>query len=236
MLRAINYCGLRMEYELAKKDIKNINIRIKRNGKIAVSAPKGISPKKVDSFVEKKADWIFQKLSDMEKLRESMPDDKFYDGKTLFFLGKEYKVRLVKGDDFSVELAEREIIIAYSDEEKLKEKYLHWLEEQAKPVFEGSITRMLELASDYNIKRPEMYIRNMTSRWGSCNKRTGRIGINVQLIKADEDCIDQVVLHELVHFVAFDHSERFYNVLSELMPDWRDRKKRLETQYTDGIA
>ncbi|MDD5944501.1 MAG: SprT family zinc-dependent metalloprotease [Clostridia bacterium] len=237
MLRAINYCGLRIEYEFVKKDIKNINIRITPEGSIAVSAPRNVPAKRVDAFVEEKAEWIFRKMADFEKSRESMPDRGFYDGKTLYYLGQEYRLTLTEGRRFSVQRTEDEISVtaADGDEERLRKKYINWLTEEARPVFEDSVTKMLEKVKEYNVERPEIYIRNMKSRWGSCNSQKKRIGLNVQLMKADTDCIDQVVLHELVHFICYDHSDRFYAVLDRLMPDWKERKNRLETQYKDGI-
>ncbi len=236
MLRAINYCGLRVEYEFVKKDIKNINIRITPEGNISVSAPVQMPANKVDNFVEEKAEWIFRKMADVEKRRESMPDDSLYDGKTLFFLGSEYTLRIVSGRKFDVKITGNEIIISsrYGDE-NLKGKYINWLSEKAAPVFDEELDKMMKLVSDYNIERPEIYIRNMKSRWGSCNDQKKRIGLNVQLIKADRECIDQVILHELVHFVHYDHSNKFYALLGGLMPDWRERKERLETKYNDGI-
>ncbi|MEA4972315.1 hypothetical protein SDC9_96764 [bioreactor metagenome] len=236
MFRSINYCGLRMEYEYIPKDIKNINIRITRDGEISVSAPLDTKPKLVDNFVEEKAEWIFRKMADFEKAREAMPDDGFYEGKTVFILGKEYTLSFDRAKKFDVKIESGEIIILsrYGDD-NLKPKYLDWLAGIAKPVFEDSLTRMLYLAKDYNIKRPEIYIRNMSSRWGSCNIGKHRIGLNVQLMKKDLKCIDQVVLHEVAHFVSPDHSERFYDVLDNLMPDWKDRKNELETKWVDGI-
>ncbi len=236
MLRAINYCGLRMEYDFTKKNIKNINIRITPEGKISVSAPVGVPLGRVDSFVEEKAEWIFRKMADIEKKRENMPDEELYSGKKVYFLGKEYTLVLEKGRKFEVEKAGDKIIV-YSREgdDNLKPKYISWLTEQAKPVFEHSLARMLLLASEFKIERPEFYIRNMKSRWGSCNKEKKRIGLNVQMIKADIKCIDQVVLHELAHFVSYDHSDRFYAVMDRLMPDWKERKEELENNYLDGI-
>ncbi|MCD8037198.1 MAG: M48 family metallopeptidase [Clostridiales bacterium] len=236
MLRAIEYCGLRMEYEFTKKDIKNINIRITADGGISVSAPAGLSPKYVDSFVQDRAEWIFRKLADVEKRREGMPDDGFYDGKTLYYLGNEYTLRLAKGRKFEVKKTANEIIVSSrAGDDNLKPKYISWLNDEAKPVFEDSLTRMLDKAGKYNIERPEIYVRNMKSRWGSCSNTKKRIGLNVQLMKADVDCIDQVVAHELAHFVVFDHSAEFYQVLSDIMPDWKERKDRLEKMYKDGI-
>lgn len=236
MLRSINYCGLRVEYELVKKDIKNINIRITQDGSISVSAPSQIPVNKVDSFVEEKAEWIFRKMADVEKRRENMPDSSLYDGKVLYFLGKEYTLSIISGKKFSVDMTENEIIISsrYGDE-NLKAKYIGWLSEKAEPIFKESLNDMMKLMADYNIEKPEIYIRNMKSRWGSCNNQKKRIGLNVQLIKADRRCIDQVVLHELIHFIHYDHGSKFYALLGELMPDWKERKEALEMLYNDGI-
>ena len=218
MLRAINYCGLRIEYRLSKKDVKNINIRITPEGDISVSAPSRMQVKEVDSFVE------------------NMPDGDMYDGKILYYLGNEYELRLESGGKFEVDITGDEIIVSSREnDDNIKPKYINWLINQAKSIFEDSLTRMLELAKEYNIDRPEIYIRNMKSRWGSCNNQKKRIGLNVQLIKSDIKCIDQVVLHELAHFVSYDHSDKFYAVLNKLMPDWKERKEILETKYNDGI-
>ena len=88
---------------------------------------------------------------------------------------------------------------------------------------------------DYNIERPEIYVRNMTTRWGSCIPSKKRIGLNLQLIKADERCIEQVILHELIHFIHPNHSKNFYFILTQIMPDWKDRKNDLDTKFKDGI-
>lgn len=236
MIRFINYCGLRMEYEYIPKDIKNINIRITKDGEISVSAPLKTKPKLVDSFVEEKAEWIFRKMADFEKAKETMPDDGFYDGKTAFILGDEYIIKLDRGKKFDVKIEGKEILVysRYGDD-NLKPKYLDWLSELASPVFEDSLNRMLVIAKEYNIHKPEIYIRNMSSRWGSCNTSKHRIGLNVQLIKKDITCIDQVVLHEVAHFISPDHSSKFYAVLDKLMPDWKERKNDLETKWIDGI-
>ena len=165
-----------------------------------------------------------------------MPDGDMYDGKILYYLGNEYELRLESGGKFEVDITGDEIIVSSREnDDNIKPKYINWLINQAKPIFEDSLTRMLELAEEYNIDRPEIYIRNMKSRWGSCNNQKKRIGLNVQLIKSDIKCIDQVVLHELAHFVSYDHSDKFYAVLNKLMPDCKERKEILETKYNDGI-
>ena len=236
MLRSISYCGLRMEYSLIKKDVKNINIRITEDGEITVSAPIRVAAKVIDEYVESKAEWIFRKMADVERRRECLPDDGFYEGKTLYYLGNEYVLRLEKGRKFEVEMTDDEIIVYSRDgDENLKPKYINWLMEKAQPVFEDSIERMMELVKEYNIEKPEFYIRNMKSRWGSCNNDKKRIGLNVQLMKADTECIDKVVLHELIHFICFDHSSNFYAIMDKSMPDWKERKIVLDQDVVHGL-
>ena len=75
----------------------------------------------------------------------------------------------------------------------------------------------------------------MSTRWGSCNRELKKINLNLQLIKADEKCIEQVILHEIVHLKIGGHGEDFYAELGRFMPDWKDRKNRLEKMYKDGI-
>ena len=71
---------------------------------------------------------------------------------------------------------------------------------------------------------PEIKLRRMTSRWGSCRPKTGVLTFNTGLIHADEACIEYVVTHEFCHFIHPDHSPAFHALMTRLMPDWRERK------------
>jgi predicted metal-dependent hydrolase len=73
-------------------------------------------------------------------------------------------------------------------------------------------------------------IREMKTRWGSCNPSRGYINLNLKLIEKPTECIEYVIFHELAHLVHTDHSAKFYNYLSLFMPDWEKRKGRLEGQ------
>lgn len=78
--------------------------------------------------------------------------------------------------------------------------------------------RIYPLVKEYHIARPEIKIRNMKSIWGSCTTTGSTIRLNLQLLKADEACIEQVVLHELLHFRYPNHGKSFYDLLGQLMP------------------
>jgi len=77
----------------------------------------------------------------------------------------------------------------------------------------------------------ELRIRHMKSRWGSCSVSRA-ILLNTELVKAPVHCIDYVIAHELCHFKYRKHGDQFYRFLGKLMPDWQDRKRRLERVET----
>jgi predicted metal-dependent hydrolase len=102
-----------------------------------------------------------------------------------------------------------------------------WLRERSRQRFERSVTECSERLRRYGVARPELRLRRMKKRWGSCTPR-GVIHLNPQLIKAPSHCIDYVVMHELCHLKHPHHGSAFYELLRRLMPDWERRKRRLE--------
>ena len=236
---SFDYSGIPVEYTLFRKDVKNINIRINRNGEIHVSAPKRVLLKEVDDFVKKKGDWIIRVLAEMEQDSITKPESRLYDGKTLYLLGFGYRLVLERADKNKFSFTEDSIVFStphIDDEDRLKKIYMDFLMTIAKDVFASVLDNVIEMTGrEYCDERPALSIKNMSTRWGSCNRELKKINLNLQLIKADEKCIEQVVLHELVHLKVGGHGEDFYAELDRFMPDWKERKDRLEKMYKDGI-
>ncbi|MBR4015998.1 MAG: M48 family metallopeptidase [Anaerotignum sp.] len=232
----VSYEGIEIEYELLRKDVKYINLRVNKQGKVVVSAGKRVPLSVIEEFVQSKAFWIITHLAEIEKLRSQMPDVGLFDGKTLYYLGKPYRLLLERGlAEIRLEKGEIHMSSPKVNSEELRQEYLSWLKRQAAEKFEEIMNRIFPLVEEYNIVRPKISIRNMRSIWGSCTTGGDRIRLNLQLMKADEECIEQVILHELLHFPYPNHGEAFYAAMTRLMPDWKERKQRLETKYKDGI-
>ena len=104
-----------------------------------------------------------------------------------------------------------------------------WYKSRAKEVFARRLDVLLEQAL-WVQERPPIRILTMQTQWGSCSPN-GRITLNPHLVKAPRDCIDYVILHELCHIAEHNHSDRFYRLLSQTMPNWEITKERL-----DGLA
>ncbi|MGN0136046.1 SprT-like domain-containing protein [Anaerotignum sp.] len=232
----IQYEGIEIEYELTRKNVKYINLRVNKYGKVVVSAGKNVPFAVIDEFVQSKAFWIITHLAEIEKIKNGLPDGSMYDGKTVYYLGKPYRLTLERGD--SRIYLEGDNIFLFSPkmiDNVLKEEYLAWLQARAGEKFEEIMDRIYPMVKEYHIVRPEIKIRNMKSIWGSCTTTGKSIRLNLQLMKAEEACIEQVILHELLHFRYPNHGKSFYDLMDQLMPDWKERKEKLETKFKDGI-
>ena len=101
-----------------------------------------------------------------------------------------------------------------------------WYRERAGLYFHGQLTALVERLSWAPVV-PPFRLRFMKKRWGSCSAK-GTLSLNTHMIKAPEECVEYVLLHELCHLRQHNHSKRFYALLELHMPDWRERKARLE--------
>lgn len=233
------YKDNKIQYTLERKNIRRVNIRLKSDKKVYVSAPYNVPLDFIQNFVSSKSKWIFKNIADIEKRQNNKIDSDIYNNKTVFFMGNKFKVSIIKDLKNNIILDYENMYIniytAYDNSEYIKKLYLDWLEFNCNIVFKESVERMIELLSDYNIDFPKISVRNMKTRWGSCTPSKKSIRLNLQLIKADIKCIDQVVLHELVHFIYFNHSKDFYSVIKKYMPDYKERKYCLENNFKDGI-
>lgn len=233
---SIPFEGIEIEYELTRKNVKYINLRVNKYGKVAVSAGKHVPFEAIDEFVRSKASWIIMHLAEIEKIRSEMPDTSLNDGKMVFYLGKPYHLILEQGEK-RVYFEEGILNFCYPTLKPnlLKEAYLDWLKEEAEKKFEEIMDRIYPLVAEYYIKRPQIKVRNMKSIWGSCTTTGATIRLNLQLMKAEEECIEQVILHELLHFRYPNHGKSFYDLMGQLMPDWKERKEKLENNFKDGV-
>ena len=233
------YKDNKIQYILERKNIRRVNIRLKSDKKVFVSAPYNVPLDFIQNFVSSKSKWIFKNIADIEKRQNNKINSDIYNNKTVFFMGNKFKVNIIKDLKDNVILDYENMYIniytIYDNSEYVKNLYLSWLKFNCNIVFKESVERMIKLLCDYNIDFPKISVRNMKTRWGSCTPSKKSIRLNLQLIKSDIKCIDQVVLHELVHFIHFNHSKDFYSVMKKYMSDYKERKDCLENNFKDGI-
>lgn len=234
----INYEGIILEYNLVRKNVKNVNLRINHKQEIIVSANPSVPLKNIEIFIQSKAKWIIMHIAKAEQINQNTPDGNLYENKEVYILGKKYILHFKYGN-YNVEISGDNVIISIekdcADPEFIKNIYLGFLNKKAELVFNEALLDMLKKVEHLGVKKPSVYIRDMHTRWGSCIINKNKIGLNLQLIKAPKKCIDGVVLHELLHFAYPKHDNNFYSKLTTLMPDWKERKNLLESDFKDGI-
>lgn len=220
-------------YLLTRKSVKNVNLRIKPEGEVLVSANNSVSTDFIDAFIEKKQRYIFLVLSRYEekkKLFQAVPK-KYVSGESYDLLGKSLRLKVEANKEENVYTDGVYIFLKVKDKDDFRHKEImmsKWLKQYQTTVFEELLQEKYLLFEKYGVTYPILKIRNMTSRWGSCQPKKGIITLNSKLIEAPRNCIEYVILHELVHFIHPNHSRQFWDFVAMMMPDWKERKEELE--------
>lgn len=231
-MHSIYYGDNKIEFYIQRKDVKNINLTVKPNLEIMVSANKEVPLDYIKEFVYSKAKWIEGHLNYYQKnLSIDQGEKEYINGESFRYLGKQYRLKVFESLEEGVKYYRGYIHLYISNLNDIKKKEAlieEWYEIRSEIIFNDSLKRMHGLVKAYDIGIPKLDIRQMRSRWGSCYPEDNRIILNRSLIKAPKDCIDYVVLHELIHFKFEKHDGDFFRLLDILMPGWEEKKKILD--------
>ncbi|MFH1126661.1 MAG: SprT family zinc-dependent metalloprotease [archaeon] len=235
----ITYGRHKIEYTLTRKKVSNINLNLKPNLLVEVSANHDVPIEKIHEFVRKKASWI---LKNKEYFKKSFPEIKFereyISGETFKYLGRQYRLKVSESKEECVKCQRGFFNIFVKDKNDIVRKsqlLRQWYKEKSIRVFNDSLGRNYKLIKKYDIERPKIVTRLMKARWGSCIKNKKTILLNTKLIDAPKFCIDYVILHELIHFKYRNHDKTFYNMMDALMPDWKKRKDVLDLEVVKNL-
>lgn len=229
--------GAEIEYTLTRKNVKNINMRVDRDGNVKVSASNRVSGRYIDDFVLRHGDFIREsKERWAQRARHDMIPCGYADGSVFSLLGRDLTLRIIQKTDKKegVELRGREVFLFVKDAQDVhRREYLFnkWLREEQKSIFTETCRRIYPVFQPLGIPFPEIQVRSMKAKWGICRPIAGRITFNSRLAMAPQACIDYVAAHEFVHFIHADHSKNFYAVLEKIMPDWKKRRIFLNENY-----
>ncbi len=232
MIKKIVLNGIPIEYELQRKAVKNINLRIKADRTIFVSANTRVSEKIIEEFIESKKEYILNALARYEELAKYAPKPKQYvDGETFRIFGHDRRLIVVEGKKNKIESDESYITLTVKDSNDtvLKKKTMDkWLDSICKDTIQSLCDAIYPKFQKYGVAYPTVKYRNMISRWGSCQPKRCVLTFNYALVEAPISCVEYVIVHEFTHFLQPNHSKRFYQQLAMFMPDWEQRKKILE--------
>lgn len=143
--------------------------------------------------------------------------------------GKSFRIKKIKSDVNRVSYSEDELLIQYTNKDDIEYLYKRFLVKISKETFVDIVDMMSYRISRFNINKPKIIIRNMKSSWGICHPDKNSITLNSELVHYPIDFIEYVICHELIHMVEPNHSQAFYQILEEVMPDYKRRLDLIET-------
>ena len=228
--------GQKIVFHLERKPVKNLNLRIRRDGSVFVSARSTVPCAEIDRFVRNKSKYILAAIQKfVDAIRFNPQPKKYVSGETFYILGRSLRLKVSCAEKDSIVSDEAYIYLAVRNPSDcgLKSRIVRrFLDQRCQAVFAEVMDDLYPLVGKYGVKRPVLKVKTLEARWGSCLARKGNITLNRRLLAAPRCCIEYVVLHELCHFIHPNHSVKFYALLSALMPDWKERKKLLNLTMT----
>ena len=220
------------EYNLIRSKRKTIALQIK-DGAVEVRAPLKASKRDIDRFVASKEKWIENKLTKSLARLEKRENFTLNYGDTALYLGKEYPIIARTGDSVGFDDSAGEFYIPpHLSPENIKAAVVQIYKMLARRDLTNKVR---EFASQMDVKVASVKITGAKTRWGSCSARPAfaqsriyNINFSWRLIMADGATADYVVVHELAHIREMNHSARFWSIVENILPDYKQRQARLK--------
>ena len=217
-------CGYAIDVQ--RKDVKRLRLRVDQECNIKLTAPKRASDKEIEAFVDSNREWIEKSLI---KFKDSAGNaNQWYgDGGRIRVLGETYPVVENIGARLMCQMVDDTIILTTPEgcSYDKKEKFMR---EWYRDILDGIGPEMLsKLEAATGLHCSSYRTRYMKTKWGTCNYNTKQIWLSVRLAEKPIDCIEYVVLHELIHTAVPNHGPKFKAMMDKHMPDWKERKRIL---------
>lgn len=216
--------------QLKRSRRKTLGISVLPDGTLELVAPEHALLESILPRVEKRLAWIKTQRRTFREMNALRPALRFVNGATHRYLGRQYRLKIVKGEAQEVLLrgAFFQIVTPKADQNAVKQALEAWYRRQARLQFERRLAPWSEWCRQRHLPQPKLRLRRMPKRWGSA-LQDGTICLNPELIKAPSVCIDYVIAHEICHLKHPNHGKPFYSELGHIYLDWSSRKQRLES-------
>jgi predicted metal-dependent hydrolase len=226
----VSYGREKIEFSFCRTERKTLEIAVHPNQSVIVKAPLGVEPAELQRRVVRRARWIIRQRNFFRQFEPHTPARCYEGGETHLYLGKHYRLKIAAGQKDEVKLVKGYFEVqvkGHISSEKIKCLLDGWYAKMAKNKFRECLDRCWLYFDKQGLPQPIMQIRQLKKRWGSLSGK-GTLTLNMDLIRAQKDCIDYVIVHELCHLQCKDHNHKFYELLKKIIPDWEKRKYKLE--------
>ena len=215
--------------DIVRKNIKNMHLAVyPPNGRIRLSAPEKTDSEMMRLFAISKIGWIKKHIKNFKIQPRETPRE-YISGESHYFQGKRYMLQVVERKGFNkVELkGTKNIVLSIRPNTSIEDK-AHILREWYRAEMKKQIPELIsKWESIIGVKANDWAIKQMRTKWGTCNIEAKRIWLNLELSKKPIFCLEYIIVHELIHLLERNHNDRFVSYMNQFMPKWRIYKEEL---------
>ncbi len=218
-----------IKIDVVRKDIKNLHLAVyPPSGRVRIAAPLKVDDEAVRLFAISKLSWIKKNQAKYIN-QERQSERKFISGESHYFKGQRYILNVVYHTGYPkvrirnkkyIDLQVKDVYTAMQREKVMTNWYRKSLKEQIPALIE-------KWQKVVGVDDVQWEVKKMKTKWGTCNREAKRIWLNPELAKKPERCLEYIIVHEIVHILERNHTERFVAIMDKTMPPWREYKKEL---------
>ena len=218
-----------MPVDVVRKDIKNVHLAVyPPGGRVRIAAPRRLSDDAIRLAVVTRLGWIRrQQLVYAGQERQS--EREMVSGESHFVQGRRYRLRVIESEEkphariWSTRTLD--LVVSPGSSRDVRASVLdRWYRARLREEAQTLIEKWQPIVG---VRVARWGIRKMRTRWGSCHESNGHILLNLELAKKDRDCLEYIVVHELVHLLEREHNDRFRALMDRFMPAWRSHRDKL---------
>lgn len=211
--------------EVVFKDIQNIHLSVyPPEGAVRIAAPHRSNVDTLRVFAISKLAWIKQQQKKLREQPRQTPRE-HVELETHYVWGKRYQLTLSDAEAApTVTLKHTRMVLQVrpgATAETRQQVVAHWYRAQIRTALPALLVTW---EARIGVKAGYVFVQKMKTRWGSCNPRSGNIRLNTDLAKKPPQCLEYIVVHELLHLLEPHHNERFTRLMDQHLPDWRQRR------------
>lgn len=225
----INIGGISMDVEF--KDIKNVHLSVyPPTGRVRIAAPARMNLDIIRLYAISKLEWIKKQQAKLQSQQRETPRE-YLDRESHYVWGQRYLLKIKEEDAApTVELKHNQMVLTVrpgANTEKKETVVASWYRDQLRLAMSPLIAKWETLIG---VKANRIFVQRMKTKWGSCNPRTRSIRLNSELARKSPECLEYVIVHELVHLLEPTHNQRFVALMDQFMPQWRQLRDELNRQ------
>ena len=217
--------------EFIRKPVKRLTLRISASGDLRVTVPLKMPQQYVEEFLESKKAWIVKHINRINHSKKTA-EGSYSDGQQIRLLDEQFELRIISGNPLVI-VDGTEIAVYCHEQEHamlLLENYIASYAQRVIPQIYADL--WLRFGDLFPGQRPALAIKTATGRWGSYSRRTHRVMLNEKLVRFPRQALELIIVHEFCHILELNHGKGFYRLLTQLLPDWKVRKKILKSAKT----